>query len=296
MLVFLDIEGGEGVCQDSLLDLVNNNDVAFRKIAKLCLQHSRKFFENNKDQTTKEEWLDKNFDELPPTYLGTSNYLETYVKSRMPICNLAQGLQSLSPKRKQAIISSIIDTVQSNFGKGSKITEVTSETLMLAHTVKSEEFGVIITVQLSIEAIKSINSWWIGEISGKRCTKQIIDSSASIFGGYAGAAAGSAIGTMIAPGYGTVIGAFAGGAAGSFTASAFSEWLTAYLFGLPKHVAVENAYRFLDLSPSCSNVELKTQYRTLALRYHPDKSGNPENFHKLQVSTAIIKQARGMTV
>ena len=289
MLFFLDIEGDEGVCQDSLLDLVNNNDVAFGKVAKRCLQHSQKNFQSNI------EWLDENFNELPPSDLGTSNYLETYVKMQMPFCNLAQGLQSIPPKRKQAIVSNIIHMVQSKFGKGSKITEKVSNQLMFAQMAKPEDFVTIITVQLTYEAIQSINSWWNGEISGKRCAKQIIDSSGSIFGGYAGAAVGSAIGSIIAPGYGTVIGAVAGGAAGSFTASAFSEWLTEYLFSLPKQVAVENAYRFLGLSPSCSNVELKIQYRTLALRYHPDKGGNHADFHKLQVSTAVIKQVRGMT-
>lgn len=297
LLVFLDTEGDEGVCQDSLRDLLNNNDVAFEKMANRCLQHGRKYYQKNDDQTRKEEWLDKNFDELSPIDLGGNHYLETYVKMKMPVCNLAQGLQSLSPERKQSIESSIMHTVQSIFGKGSKITEKVSDTLMLAQSTKPEEFGVIITIQLSYETIQSIKSWMNGEISGKRCTKQIIDSSASIFGGYAGASVGATIGSMIAPGCGTVAGAVLGGAAGSFTASTFSEWLTEYLFNLPKQVAVENAYRYLGLSSSCSDVELKKQYRTLALLYHPDKKGgSSEDFHKLQISTAIIKQARGMTI
>ncbi|CAF2776047.1 unnamed protein product [Rotaria sp. Silwood2] len=119
---------------------------------------------------------------------------------------------------------------------------------------------------------------------------------AGILGGYAGGAAGMAIGTAVLPGYGTLVGAVVAGVAGSFGASALVEWLTEYFFDVPKSVAVENAYKFLTLSPSCSNDEINGRYRTLALRYHPDKGGNAEDFHKLQISVAIIKQARGQVV
>jgi hypothetical protein len=153
-----------------------------------------------------------------------------------------------------------------------------------------------VAVQLSWEALKSIRSWWNGEISGKRCAKQIIDASAGILGGYGGGVAGMAVGTAVLPGYGTLIGAVTGGVLGSFAASALSEWLTKYFFNLPKSVALENAYRFLNLSPSHSNSEINERYRALALQYHPDKGGKVEDFHKLQVSVAIIKQARGQGV
>jgi hypothetical protein len=183
------------------------------------------------------------------------------------------------------------------FGKNSKIAKLTSHSLTSAQTMAADFDPVLIgTVQLSWEALQSISSWWKGEISGKRCTKQIIDSSASILGGYAGGAAGCYIGTVIAPGYGTLIGSAIGGIAGSFTASTFSEWLTEYFFDLPKHIAVENAYRFLGLSLSCSNAEINTKYRALARQYHPDKGGKAEDFHTLQISVAIIKQARGQNI
>ncbi len=46
------------------------------------------------------------------------------------------------------------------------------------------------------------------------------------------------------PVMGSLVGADIGGVAGSFGASALSEWLTQYFFGLPKTVALENAYKF----------------------------------------------------
>ncbi|CAF1587942.1 unnamed protein product [Didymodactylos carnosus] len=96
----------------------------------------------------------------------------------------------------------------------------------------------------------------------------------------------------IFPGIGTLIGGTIGGFVGSVGTSSLSQGLTEYLFDLPQSVALENAYKFLNLSPSCSNDEINRSCRTLALRFHSDKDGKTEDFQKLQISVAIIKEAR----
>jgi hypothetical protein len=190
-----------------------------------------------------------------------------------------------------------MNAVNSVTRESSQIALQTSQALTRAQTVAGKIAPIaIVAVQLLCEALKSISSWWKGEITGKRCAKQIIDASAGILDGYGGEAAGAAIGTALLPGYGTLAGAVIGGLAGSIGASALAEWLTEYFFNLPKSIAVENAYKFLQLSPSCSKTESNGRYRTLALQFHSDKGGNAEDFHKLQISVAIIKQARGQRV
>ena len=62
---------------------------------------------------------------------------------------------------------------------------------------------------LCYEAIRSIHQWWTGKISGARCSKQILDTLASVAAGvggsYGGAVVGAAITGPLAP-VGAVIG------------------------------------------------------------------------------------------
>lgn len=46
-------------------------------------------------------------------------------------------------------------------------------------------------INLTFEAWNNLKLWWRGEISGKRCAKNIIDSLAGIAGGYGGGIAGA---------------------------------------------------------------------------------------------------------
>ena len=104
------------------------------------------------------------------------------------------------------------------------------------------------------------------------------------------------VGAAVLPGPGAWIGAIAGGMYGSTRAADWSKHLTEWLFDLPPTVALEKAYAYLEIKPSCTNTEVNVAYRHLALKYHPDKGGSAEAFQKLQFATAIIKQARGQGV
>ena len=154
------------------------------------------------------------------------------------------------------------------------------------------QVGLIVT-SLTLETYDSLNLWWKGEISGKRCAKNVIDSCASVVGGIYGGMLGAAAGTCIAPGPGTIIGGLAGGIAGSVVMHSLSDWLTQHLFDLPKEVALENAYRFMQLDHKASNDEINSKYNRLAWEYHPKVSKNVKNWLKLQTCMDVIRTSKG---
>jgi DnaJ-class molecular chaperone len=62
---------------------------------------------------------------------------------------------------------------------------------------------------------------------------------------------------------------------------------------LPKDQAVENAFSFMNLSHHASNEEINSRFRQLCLQYHPDKDGDVNEFHKLQITMTIIRLSKG---
>ncbi|CAF0935885.1 unnamed protein product [Adineta steineri] len=149
------------------------------------------------------------------------------------------------------------------------------------------------TGALAYSAVKNIYLWWKGEVSGKRCVKETTDATATLFGTLLGAYGGAAVGTAICSLVGTLIGGFVGGLVGSTVIGKISERLTCKFFDLPKTVALENAYKTLGLTQSCSNGEINSAYRRLALTCHPDKGGSAEAWSELETALALIRQARG---
>lgn len=90
-----------------------------------------------------------------------------------------------------------------------------------------------------------------------------------------------------------VVGGIVGGIGGAELANLLCDLLTQKIFDLPKTVALENAYRFLQLSPKASNDEINKQFRKLAPQYPPDKQGGSnEQFQLLQSHVGVIKAAR----
>ena len=120
-----------------------------------------------------------------------------------------------------------------------------------------------------------------------------MSSTAAQVGGIYGGTIGAAAGTCIAPGPGTIIGGVAGGIAGSVVMHSLSDWLTQHLFDLPKEVALENAYRFMQLDHKASNDEINSNYNRLAWEYHPKGSKNVKNWLKLQTCMDVIRTSKG---
>ena len=91
-------------------------------------------------------------------------------------------------------------------------------------------------------AFRNIKRWWRGEISGKRCAKNLLDAAGGILGGVGGGYGGAALGALAGP-VGAVVGGIIGGIAGSLAGNAIVEEITLGVFDIPKHESVENAFK-----------------------------------------------------
>lgn len=47
-------------------------------------------------------------------------------------------------------------------------------------------------------------------------------------------------------------------------------------------------YKILDIEKKATNEQIKKQYRTLAMKYHPDKGGDPEKFKDISEAYEIL--------
>ncbi|XP_018914281.2 uncharacterized protein [Bemisia tabaci] len=163
--------------------------------------------------------------------------------------------------------------------------------------VLSKVRGNVVLVGLAIatiayDVLRNIRRWWHGEISGKRCCKNIVDSVLSLVGGLGGGLAGTVMGTVVAGPVGALVGGAAGAIVAGRVTNMLSDRLTQWIFGLPRTEALENAFNFFRLPATASNHEINTAYRQLCLKHHPDKGGNAEEFHVVQVNMAVIAASR----
>jgi hypothetical protein len=52
---------------------------------------------------------------------------------------------------------------------------------------------------------------------------------------------------------------------------------------------MDSYYDLLELTPSCSDSEIKKQYHRMSLKAHPDKGGNAEQFQQLHDAYSVLK-------
>uniref|UniRef100_A0A914VWJ6 DnaJ homolog subfamily B member 9 n=1 Tax=Plectus sambesii TaxID=2011161 RepID=A0A914VWJ6_9BILA len=147
-------------------------------------------------------------------------------------------------------------------------------------------------VYLTCEAMMSIYRWWKGEITGKRATKNFIDSCVTVAAGTLGSIGGATGGGLFGPIF-TMLGGSIGGIVASVVVGVSFDILSQKMFDIPKGEALEAAYDFLGVSMQATDDEINKAFRSLCLKYHPDKSGSQQNFLKLQSYMGIIKVARG---
>ena len=198
---------------------------------------------------------------------------------------LARALSIVPPESKLAIMSCCQEMV----GRGAVMSLVEDAANLAGGTVVMVGLAA---VYLAYSAYSNIRRWWKGEITGKRCLKNVLDSTFTVGAGIGGSVGGAALGSLVGP-IGTVVGGIVGGLISSAAMSALADRLTQKLFGIPKEEGLENAYRYLRVKMTASNAEVNSAFRKLCLQHHPDKGGDQKEFHILQCNMAIIKQARG---
>lgn len=49
-----------------------------------------------------------------------------------------------------------------------------------------------------------------------------------------------------------------------------------------------NAYKIFELKSSCTDEEINKQFKKLAMKHHPDKGGNPENFKLIVKAKEVL--------
>jgi hypothetical protein len=91
--------------------------------------------------------------------------------------------------------------------------------------------SLLTVVSITTVASQSIKQWWIGEISGKRCAKQIVDSlivtAGAVIGGAGGVYVGSGIGVSVGSGIGALFGGPVGAIIGGNIGTAFGAFFGA---------------------------------------------------------------------
>lgn len=146
--------------------------------------------------------------------------------------------------------------------------------------------------KLSYNVFQVIRKWHKGEISGKRCAKEVVDALAAFGGAVAGGAAGAACYAFLGP-VGAAVGGVVGVALGSLTAAAISEEVTLKIFDLPRDRVVDNAYFYFGLTHRASNAEINKKRKQKQLEVHPDrKGGSTAASQECEIQYAIIKNDR----
>ena len=116
--------------------------------------------------------------------------VKEYDQSNMAIVNIQQAFQAIPSYERTTIIVKLLDVAKKIVGK--QVVPYRYRALSIGQKLSGVEAQVfIVAVLLSIEILRNIASWWRGEISGKRCVKQIVDFAFTTAGGFGGGFIGS---------------------------------------------------------------------------------------------------------
>jgi len=149
-------------------------------------------------------------------------------------------------------------------------------------------------VYLSLETILICKSWYNGEITGKRCSKKVIDTwistGCSLGAGWAGAIYGGAFAGPV----GAAVGGIAAGVIAASVVNYLVDRLTQWIFGVPKDVALENAYRYFKIEITASHSEINKAFHAKCRQHHPDRGGRHEDFLIVQLHMNTIRMSKGL--
>lgn len=268
------------------------NDRAFRRFAQRLVDDTKTAENNPKFLKAMHDLYDKSMidseNPLPKDEGQGFDLVRLAHKARAPCYAGAARYLIMVPPATQARIMAFLPRIINS----RSLLASADEVIGLVNKSGSVVMVGLAAVYFGYEAIKSIYDWYNGNISGKRCAKNVIDAALTTAAGVGGGIGGAALGSFAGP-----IGIFAGGVIGGAVAANFanfaSDRLTQLLFGLPKEVAVENAYKYLGVACNASNADVNAAFRKLCLKHHPDKGGDKQDFIDLQSCMTVIKKSRG---
>jgi hypothetical protein len=283
VLLFLSAnqQNGRNYYVDTLYS-IRNNPGTFRAFVNRLVEDARKV-QGDAQYTEILHEIWRQYNTADPDLHGEINF-EIVVTPQSPclaLVSFAKAVQGLPRVPRQAVAKAII-----------KLAGKHSNKALVVVNKAIEKSTPILAAVLCAEAVLALYKWWRGEITGPRCAATIIDAVASTAGGLGGCMLGTAIGTACLPGIGTAIGAVVGGAAAGIAANSISTYLTKWIFDLSPSAALDRAYAFMGLSPTCTNEHVNQRFRHKALVMHPDKGGTTEQWLQLQVFQQTIKMSR----
>jgi len=274
-------------CLQSVLGKPN----LFKALAERLAEDTKTTEENPRyEQCMRDVW-DRLMNESEETRMGHGAKLSIQPFNESTRAGATFGLMHALSKVDPTTYCAISNLIRSFSARTSFALQVVRPILPLVNVA-------LIATTLAFDVIRNIRRWLNGEISGKRCLKNVIDCLVGVGAGVGGGFLGCAIGAIAAGPVGAPIGALIGGVGlgtlASVGAHTLSDRLTQWIFGLPQSEALENSYRFLGLQTSASNSEINTAYRKLALKYHPDRAtGNRDKWTQLQMHLEVIREKRG---
>ena len=142
------------------------------------------------------------------------------------------------------------------------------------------------------DCVINICKLYKGEITRRRCLKNIIDSAGTNISGVVGCFSMSLLFGFLGPG-GAVLGGIIGGIIFSHFGNLIIDRLTRKFIRIPKDEELEKAYHYFNVVMDASNKELHKAYRRTCLKHHPDKGGANEDFVEVQKTFDTIRRARG---
>jgi DnaJ domain len=283
-----------------VLENTVDDDSAFRATVNMMLEDMKKFeADGSYGQVMADVWnalmpFSDNSGETPH-FDFTAALAHPETCRNVAVCNMIAMIAKIPPESQVRMLQVACNMSRVVLGESwaVAIRDGVSNSLQTFRGVAGKVVPVVLVgVYLAYDVISNMRRWWKGEISGRRCAKNIIDNGIGLAAGIGGGVGGAAIGTLVFPVLGTIIGGLVGGIVATELAKRVSDWFTQKIFDLPQSEALENAFRVLGVHHDATNSEINTEFRRLCLKHHPDKGGDVEDFHKLQYAMQVIKMSR----
>jgi len=158
---------------------------------------------------------------------------------------------------------------------------------------------------LAIDACTAIQLYVKGTLSCADCARRVVFATTTSLGSVSGALIGHEVGSAVVgivaggtphptvSGAGSFVGGLVGGFLGGNVARSCSQRLMDLNFDRHRARTVREAYTYLDIPPTATNLAVSSAYKNKSLLLHPDKKGGAvETMQHLNLCYELIRSAR----